>query len=116
LIRGNELTLYLAPSLDLAHGVPGPWIVTPHREIRRTGTLGHEEDAGKTRLIPAVEGIDEGDYELGHLPWVATIGKRVVVAGNDHPCRLLMNYRYTLTIPARRMRRSGILLFPTPHE
>src|SRR5918994_606695 len=94
LIVGNEAALYPAFCIDLSHGVPGPWIVAPVREIRRAGALGQEEDAGQARLIPAVESIDEGDHEPGHLPRVATVWKRGVVAGDDHPCRLLVNYRF----------------------
>src|SRR5215211_3487878 len=82
LIVGNEAALYLATCPHLAHGVPGPRIVGLVRKIRGAGALGHEEDARQTRLIPAVEGIDEGDNELGHLPRVATVRERGVVAGN----------------------------------
>src|SRR5918999_1914494 len=43
LIVGNEAALYPAFCIDLSHGVPGPWIVAPLREIRRTRALGQEE-------------------------------------------------------------------------
>jgi hypothetical protein len=116
LIIGNEAALYLAPFLDLAYGVPGPRIVAPLREIRGTRALRQEEDAGQARLIPAVESIDEGDHEPGHLPWVAIVRERGVVAGDDHPCRLLVNYRFMLSIPAHRLRLPGIPIFLTPNK
>jgi hypothetical protein len=59
LIVGYEAALYPTFPIELPNRVPGPWIVAPVREIRRTGALGHEEDAGQARLIPAVESIDE---------------------------------------------------------
>ena len=62
-------------------------------------------------MIPAVERIDEGDHEPGHLPWVATVRERSVVAGNDNPCRILMNYRFRLSIHALRRRLPGLLIF-----
>ena len=103
LIVGNEAALYPAPCPHLAHGVPGPRIVAPIRKIGGAGALGHEEDARQTRLIPTIEGIDEGDNELGHLPRVATLRERGVVTGDDHLCRILANYMFMLAIPARRM-------------
>jgi len=47
---------------------------------------------------------------------VATVRERGVVAGDDHPCRLLVNYRFTLSIPAHRLRLPGIPLFLAPDE
>jgi hypothetical protein len=45
------------------------------------------------------------------LTWATTVRERGVVAGDDHPCRLLVNYRLTLYIPALRVRLPGILIF-----
>src|SRR5215217_2577212 len=111
LVVSNEAALYSAFRVDLAYCVPGPRIVAPLREIRGTGTLGQEEDAGQARLIPAVESIDEGDHEPGHLPWMASVRERGVVTGDDYPCRVLVNYRLTLYIPALRVRLSSILIY-----
>jgi hypothetical protein len=42
---------------------------------------------------------------------VATVRERSVVAGNDNPCRILMNYRFRLSIHALRRRLPGLLIF-----
>jgi len=45
------------------------------------------------------------------LPWVASVRERGVVTGDDYPCRVLVNYRLTLYIPALRVRLSSILIY-----
>jgi hypothetical protein len=50
------------------------------------------------------------------LPWVATVRERGVVAGNDNPCGLLVNYRLTLSTPVPRVRLPSIPIFFAPNK
>jgi hypothetical protein len=47
---------------------------------------------------------------------VATVRERGVVAGNDNPCGLLVNYRLTLSTPVPRVRLPSIPIFLAPNK